>query len=420
MKFTDFKLTQTLQEGLEAMGFESPTPIQEQAIPLILEGKDLIACAQTGTGKTAAYLLPIIHRLTENHVGLNSFKCIIIVPTRELAMQIDQQVEGFAYFCPISSLPVYGGGEGRLWDIQRNALNEGVEIVIATPGRMIAHMNMGYVNCSQVDCLILDEADRMLDMGFYDDIVRIIDQLPNERQTLLFSATMPPKIRKLAEKILRNPHQISLAVSKPADNLHQSVCLVEDEMKGRMVQELFKTGNISNAIIFSSKKSNVGLIARELRKLKLTVATIHSDMEQKERENSLLDFKNQKVQILVGTDVIARGIDIVGVSMVVNYDVPGDAEDYIHRIGRTARADNSGEAVTFVNKSERYKLRRIEQFLDYEIERRVIPSELKSPFEERVENQSTSNIQRKHFQRKNINKKPKPGNQPQSSAPSGL
>ncbi len=378
MNFNDFNLTPTLLEGLDSMGFKSPTPIQEQAIPIIMQGKDLIACAQTGTGKTGAYLLPVIHRLTEDHVGHNSFKCLIIVPTRELAMQIDQQVEGFAYFCPISSASVYGGGEGQLWDMQRNALKEGAEIVIATPGRMISHLNMGYVKTSEVDCLILDEADRMLDMGFYDDIVKIIDQIPKKRQTLLFSATMPDKIRQLTRKILVDPAQINLAVSKPAENLLQSVCFVEDQKKSEMILELFKGVDIHNALVFSSKKSNVSLIARELRKLGLSVATIHSDMEQREREQSLLDFRNNKAQVMVGTDVISRGIDIVGISMVVNYDVPGDVEDYIHRIGRTARADNKGEAVTFVNRNDRYRLRKIEQFLGYQIKKRDIPEHLLS------------------------------------------
>ena len=384
MNFTDFNLNPVLQEGLTSMGFDTPTPIQEQAIPMILEGKDLIACAQTGTGKTAAYLLPILHLLTERHVGLNSFKCLIIVPTRELAMQIDQQVEGFAYFCPISSVSVYGGGEGSLWDVQRNALTEGVEIVIATPGRLISHLSMGYVNTSELDYLILDEADRMLDMGFADDIIRIIKLLPEKRQTLLFSATMPDKIRQLANKILVNPVQISLAVSKPAEGITQAAYLIEDSNKINLIKDLLKDKVDTNALIFSSKKTHVKEIERELRKLGLSVAAIHSDLEQREREQTLLDFKNKKTQILVGTDVISRGIDIVGISLVLNYDVPGDVEDYIHRIGRTARAETTGVALTFVNHADRGKFHRIEQFLGNPIFKIPLAEHLKSDIPENV------------------------------------
>ena len=405
MNFVDFNLTPVLQQGLTSMGFENPTPIQEQAIPVILEGKDLIACAQTGTGKTAAYLLPILHLLTERHVGLNSFKCLIIVPTRELAMQIDQQVEGFAYFCPISSVSVYGGGEGSLWDVQRNALTEGVEIVIATPGRMISHLSMGYVNTSELDYLILDEADRMLDMGFYDDILRIIKLLPEKRQTLLFSATMPDKIRQLANKILVDPLQISLAVSKPAEGITQAAYLIEDRKKIELIKDLLKGKVDTNALIFSSKKSNVKEIERELRKLGLSVAAIHSDLEQREREQTLLDFKNKKTQILVGTDVISRGIDIVGISLVLNYDVPADVEDYIHRIGRTARAEQTGVALTFINHADKGKFHRIEKFLGNSIFKVPLPEHLKSDIPE------DSHIERPHkpFKKFNKNKFHKPG-----------
>jgi ATP-dependent RNA helicase RhlE len=358
------------------MGFESPTPIQEQSIPIIMEGKDIIACAQTGTGKTAAYLLPIIHKLTELHVGLNSFKCLIIVPTRELAQQIDQQVEGFAYFCPISSVTVYGGGEASLFDIQKKALVEGVEIVIATPGRMISHLNLGYVNTSEMEFLILDEADRMLDMGFYEDIVKIINYFPKKRQTLLFSATMPDKIRQLANHILHKPEQISIAVSKPAEGIIQAAYFVENPSKIVLIRDLLKEKKYVNALIFSSKKSTVKEIEKELQQLGLSVASIHSDLEQKEREQTLLDFKNGKIQILVGTDVISRGIDIVGISLVLNYDVPGDAEDYIHRIGRTARAESTGVALTFVNKQDRRSFANIEHFLGIPIYKIPLPEHL--------------------------------------------
>ena len=357
------------------MGFINPTPVQEQAIPVIMKGSDLIACAQTGTGKTGAYLLPLINKLTEAHVGLNSFKCLIIVPTRELASQIDQQVEGFAYFCPISSVTVYGGGEGSLFDVQKRALTEGVEIVIATPGRMMAHLNLGYVDTSEIDFLILDEADRMLDMGFYDDIIRIINYLPKKRQTLLFSATMPDKIRQLSKKILNNPVQISLAVSKPAEGITQAAYFVEDKYKTSIIKDLLKDKKGTTAIVFSSRKTSVKEVDHELRKLGLSVAAIHSDLEQREREQTLLDFKNKKVQILVATDVISRGIDIVGISLIINYDVPGDAEDYIHRIGRTARAETTGVALTFVNHKERGRFHKIEQFLGNPVYKVPLPDE---------------------------------------------
>ena len=378
MNFSDFNLTASLQDGLNSMGFETPTPIQEQAIPVIMQGKDLIACAQTGTGKTAAYLLPILHQLTEKHVGLNSFKCLIIVPTRELAMQIDQQVEGFAYFCPISSVTVYGGGEGSLWDTQRKALSEGVEIVIATPGRMISHLNMGYVKTEELEYLILDEADRMLDMGFFDDIDRIIKCFPQKKQTLLFSATMPDKIRQLSQKILTNPEQISLAVSKPAEGILQAAYLVENGNKINLISELLSDKKYVSALIFSSKKSTVKEIERALLKLGLGVASMHSDLEQREREQTLLDFKNHKIQILVGTDVISRGIDIVGISLVLNFDVPADVEDYIHRIGRTARAETTGVALTFVNHQDKGKFHRIEKFLETTIYKIPLPEHIQA------------------------------------------
>ncbi len=378
MNFADFNLTPTLQDGLSTMGFETPTPIQEQAIPVIMEGSDLIACAQTGTGKTAAYLLPIMHKLAEQHVAHDCFKCLIIVPTRELASQIDQQVEGFGYFCPISSISVVGGGDGSLWENQRTALTDGAEIVITTPGRMIAHLNLGYVNTSDIEYLILDEADRMLDMGFYDDIVKIINQIPKKRQTLMFSATMPDKIRHLAKKILVNPKQISLAVSKPAEGITQACYFVGDRYKTELIKDLLKGKDMENALIFSSRKISVKEIERELRKLGLSVAAMHSDLEQKEREQTLLDFRNRKIQILVATDVISRGIDIAGISLVLNYDVPPDAEDYIHRIGRTARAEQTGVALTFVNHQDKSKFQRIEKFLGSEIFRIPLPAHLQN------------------------------------------
>jgi ATP-dependent RNA helicase RhlE len=398
LNFSDFNFNPDLQQGLDAMGYETPTPIQEQAIPIILKGKDLIACAQTGTGKTAAYLLPIINRLIEEKAGLDSFKCLIIVPTRELAFQIDQQVEAFAYFCPLSSVPVYGGGEGALWDTQKKALTEGVEIVIATPGRLIAHLNMGYIDTAELEYLILDEADRMLDMGFLDDIAQIISYLPQKKQTLLFSATMPDKIRQLAKKIMNGPEQISLAVSKPAEGIIQAAYFVEDPNKIELIKDLLKEKKSINALIFSSKKSNVKIIERELLSLGFTVASIHSDLEQRQREQALLDFKNRKIQVLVGTDVVSRGIDIAGISIVLNYDVPPDAEDYIHRIGRTARAEQTGVALTFINKHERHKFQNIENFLGNPIFKIPLPAHLHIG---EIENDTKAdNPKRKFFKRR--------------------
>lgn len=399
MNFIDFNFTQDVQGAIDSMGFETATPIQEQAIPVILKGNDLIACAQTGTGKTAAYLLPVIHKLVSAHADLDSFKCLVIVPTRELALQIDQQVEGFTYFCPLSSVAVYGGGEGNLWETQKTALTEGVEIVIATPGRLIAHLNMGYVDTSNVEYLILDEADRMLDMGFYDDIVKIIGYLPKERQTLLFSATMPDKIRNLANKILNNPVQISLSVSKPAENVVQAAYFVEDKNKVALITELLKGKENVNAIIFSSKKTSVKEIALAMSRLGFSVSAIHSDLEQAEREQALLDFKNRKIQILVGTDVISRGIDIAGISLVLNYDVPPDVEDYIHRIGRTARAEQSGLALTFVNHGDRKKFQRIDSFLGTPVYKIPLPEHLQSDIPEDREH-SNERKNKRHFFRK--------------------
>jgi superfamily II DNA/RNA helicase len=404
LSFIDFNFTSDLQQGLDSMGFDNPTPIQEQAIPVILTGKDLIACAQTGTGKTAAYLLPVIHKLVEQKTSLDTFKCLIIVPTRELAMQIDQQVEAFTYFCQLSSISVYGGGEGVLWDTQRKALTEGVEIVIATPGRLIAHLAMGYIDTSNVQFLILDEADRMLDMGFHDDIVQIISYLPKERQTLLFSATMPDKIRTLAKKIMgESPEQISLAISKPAEGIVQAAYFVEDHFKIGLIKELLKEKKNINAIIFSSKKNTVKIIEKELLKQGFDVASIHSDLEQKQREQALLDFRNRKLQILVGTDVVARGIDIAGIGLVLNYDVPPDAEDYIHRIGRTARAETTGVALTFVNRADRYKFRQIEAFLEKQVFKIPVPEHLSTG--EEVEEEDSATPQKKFFKKRWFKKK---------------
>jgi len=350
------------------MGYTKPTPIQEQAIPVILEGRDLLACAQTGTGKTAAFMLPILSLLAAEKHDTSSVNTLVIVPTRELAMQIDQQVEGFSYFAPVSSIAVYGGNDGSNWDRQRQALEHGAEIIVATPGRLMQHIQMGYVNLKGVQHLVLDEADRMLDMGFYDDIMAIIAYLPKQRQTLMFSATMPPNIRKLAKSILNNPVEINLAVSKPAENILQAVYHVSALQKLSLLALLLsKKEVVQSAIVFASTKTEVKSIENKLRQEGVSVAAMHSDLEQKQREEVMRNFRNRKVQVLVATDIVARGIDIEDIDLVVNYDVPSDPEDYVHRIGRTARAQSDGVAITFVSPDQRTKLHGIERFLGSKI-----------------------------------------------------
>lgn len=377
MTFDDFHFEPEIIEGLVAMGFEKPTPIQEQTIPPILDNKDMIGCAQTGTGKTAAYLLPIINKMVRNANWGSHISTLIIVPTRELALQIDQQLSGFAYFAPISSISVYGGNDSSLWDQQKKAMVKGVDIVIATPGRLLSHINLGYVNFDDLQHLVLDEADRMLDMGFYDDIMKIINYLPKSRQTLLFSATMPPKIRELTKKILKDPVQINIAISKPAEGILQAVYMVPDGMKNALICNLLKDkDDVKSIIIFSSTKSKVKNIERDLRHLGRKVQAIHSDLDQKDREDVMREFRNRKYQILVATDIISRGIDIENIDLVVNYDVPPDAEDYIHRIGRTARAENTGVAITLVNDKDRRNLQKIEKFLGKPIYKIPLPADL--------------------------------------------
>jgi superfamily II DNA/RNA helicase len=374
LNFRDFEFESSLQEGLDAMGFEKPTPIQEQAIPIILQGHDLIACAQTGTGKTAAYVLPVIHRIAQSdHSHLNT---LIIAPTRELAQQIDQQIEGFSYFAQVSSIPIYGGGDGMAWEQQKRALREGADIIIATPGRLISLISGGDVDFSRLKHLILDEADRMLDMGFYDDIVRIIRALPHERQTLLFSATMPPKIRNMAREFLNNPKEVTIAVSRPADKIHQVVHFIHDEQKIPMAVELLKDPVHQSVIVFASTKEAVKKLNLSLRKAGLRTAAFHSDLEQAQREELMRDFKARNLRVLVGTDVLSRGIDVEGIGMVLNFDVPPDPEDYIHRIGRTARADETGLAVTFVNHRDLPRFRRIEQLIGHPLDVSPIPAHL--------------------------------------------
>ncbi len=374
MTFSDFKFDPRLLEGLDSMGYEKPTPVQEMAIPVILENHDLIACAQTGTGKTAAYILPLLNKIVTN--DSRHLNTLVIAPTRELALQIDQQVEGFAYFLGVSSLPVYGGSDGATWDQQRKAMESGADIIIATPGRLIALLAAGRVDISNLKHLVLDEADRMLDMGFYDDIVRIIKQLPEDRQTLLFSATMPPKIRSLAKAILKSPQEISIAISKPASGILQQAYLVHDYQKMGLLKSLLKNNDYKSAIIFSNSKENVKKLGSELIRQGLQAKAFHSDLEQPEREHIMNQFRSRKLQMLIGTDILSRGIDVEGIELIVNYDTPHDAEDYVHRIGRTARAEKTGTAITFVNEKDHWKFQKVEKLIGNEIIKLPLPAEL--------------------------------------------
>lgn len=373
MNFTDFNFDQRLLDGLYSMGYDKPTPIQELAIPLIVENKDLIACAQTGTGKTAAYLLPILSKIVQTET--RNLNTLIIAPTRELAQQIDQQVEGFAYFLGISSISIYGGTDGAAFDQQKKAMREGADIIIATPGRLLAMLtSAGKVDMSTLKHLVLDEADRMLDMGFNDDIMRIINYLPTDRQTVLFSATMPPKIRTLANKILKNPEQINIALSKPAAGILQQAFMVYDAQKIALVKHILTEKEHNSVIIFAGTKEKVKELNKELQRSKLSIKAFHSDLEQSEREDIMRAFKNKEVQILIGTDILSRGIDVDGISLVINFDVPPDPEDYIHRIGRTARAESTGTAITFINQKDQRRFFSIENLIGAEVPKLPLPA----------------------------------------------
>ena len=374
MRFDELDLEDEILDGLEDMNFHEMTPVQEHTIPVILEGRDIIGCAQTGTGKTAAYTLPLLNKLLVGGNPDNVVKSVIIVPTRELAQQIDQQFQGFSYYLPVSTTVVYGGGDGKGWDAQKRGMLMGSDVVIATPGRMIAHLQNSGVDLSHGEYLILDEADRMLDMGFSDDIMKIVSYMPKERQTIMFSATLPPKIRELAKTILRNPAEVNIAISKPNEAIDQSAYICYESQKLGIIREMFAEPTESKTIIFSSSKLKVKELAHTLKRMKLNVAAMHSDLEQAQREEVMLNFKNNKVNILVATDIVARGIDIEDIGLVINYDVPHDPEDYIHRIGRTARAAATGSAVTFVCEEEQGKFRAIEKFIEKDIRKAELPA----------------------------------------------
>lgn len=375
MKFTELGLNPELLEAIHYMGFENATPIQEKSIPAILQGKDLIGCAQTGTGKTAAFVLPILHKLVgKEDLSINT---LVIVPTRELAVQIEQQIQGLSYFISVGSKAIYGGGDGKNWNEQKAALQEGTDIIVATPGKLLSHLKMGYVDFSKVEHLVMDEADRMLDMGFSDDINQIISYLPKKRQNILFSATMPDSIRKLANTLLHEPEEITISVSKPAKGVTQRVFLTFDEQKQGLLNYLLKEReNYSSIILFTSSKSKVSEITRGLLRNGFKARGISSNLDQEEREEVLRGFRSKRIRIIVATDVLSRGIDIKDINLVINYDVPYDAEDYVHRVGRTARANTKGEAITLVNPKDMIRMNKIERLIEMDIERFPIPEEL--------------------------------------------
>lgn len=373
MKFEELDISDGLLDALDCMGFETCAPIQEKAIPLVLEGRDLIAIAQTGTGKTAAYLLPVIDMISNDGYPQDAINCIIMSPTRELAQQIDRQMEGFAYYMPVSSIAVYGGGTGEEFGRQQRGLKSGADVVIATPGRLLAHLAGGGIDLSRVSFFILDEADRMLDMGFYDDIMQIVHQLPKKRQTLLFSATMPPKIQELAKAILDHPAEVKIAVSRPADKIDQSAYICGEGQKTAILEHLVQTHPQGRIIVFASSKLKVKDLVRTLRRRGMPVGEMHSDLDQDTRDETMLGFKSGRIRIMIATDIVSRGIDIDDIALVVNYDVPRSAEDYVHRVGRTARADADGEAVTLVGEQDRRKFSAIEKFLRKPVRKNPLP-----------------------------------------------
>jgi ATP-dependent RNA helicase RhlE len=375
LRFNEFNFHPSLLEGIESFNYETATPVQEQVIPPIMAGRDVIASAQTGTGKTAAFLLPVMDHLLRNHVD-GQVGALIIVPTRELAIQISQHMEGLSYFTHLSSIAIYGGNDAQNFVAEKKALQMGADIIVCTPGRMIAHMNMGYVNLKGLQFFILDEADRMLDMGFQDDINKMIKALPARRRNLLFSATMPEKIRQLAKKILHEPVEINIAISRPPEKIVQKAFVVYEPQKLPLIKKLLKEFTYKNALIFCGRKQTVKQLARELKQGGIRVSEIHSDLEQAERENTLSAFASGRVPVLVATDILSRGIDIDTIDVVINYDVPGDGEDYVHRIGRTARAEAEGMAFTLISEKEQNKFAVIEKLLGKEVEKANVPKEL--------------------------------------------
>ena len=430
MDFYDLDLNDQVLDALDDMNFTECTPIQEHAIPVILEGRDLIGVAQTGTGKTAAFLLPILSKLSDGGYPEDSINCVIMSPTRELAQQIDQAMEGFSYYMSVSSVAVYGGNDGIRYEQEKKGLAKGADVIIATPGRLISHLNLGNVDLSKVSFFVLDEADRMLDMGFSDDIMTIVKHLPKKRQTIMFSATMPRKIQDLARTILRDPVEVKLAVSRPADKIVQSAYICYDAQKIELVKKIFAAQPPQRVIIFASSKQKVKDMAIVLKRAGFNVGAMHSDLDQHERDEVMYQFKAQQINVLVATDIVARGIDIDDIQLVINFDVPHDAEDYVHRIGRTARANNDGEAITLVGEKDRQKFAAIERFLKISIEKRPLPDGFREApayrskeqggknrgkrngrgNENRAANPEAKAQRRKHHSRKHFNPQKRPAN----------
>lgn len=377
MYFDELDLNDNVLDALYDMHFETCTPVQEQCIPEILKGNDVLGVAQTGTGKTAAYLLPILSKLDDGGYPKDTINCVIMSPTRELAQQIDQAMQGFGYYLNgISSLAIYGGNDGNRYEQELRSLSMGADVIIATPGRLLSHLTMGNADFSKVSFFVLDEADRMLDMGFSEDIKKIAKHLPPTCQTIMFSATMPEKIEELAKTLLKNPVEIKIAVSKPAEKIKQSAYVCYEDQKMGIIKDIFKQGDLKRVIIFSGKKQKVKLINRALQKMNINCGEMHSDLEQAQRDEIMYKFKSGQTDVLVATDIVARGIDIDDITMVINFDVPRDAEDYVHRIGRTARADRDGVAITFINEADIAYFKQIEKLLEKEIEKVELPAEL--------------------------------------------
>ena len=376
MRFDELPLCDAVLDGLQAMNFKEATPVQAETIPVILQKRDVIACAQTGTGKTAAFILPLLHNLQAEPHAEDKVNAIIMAPTRELAQQIDQQMEGFSYFTSFSSVAVYGGNDSQAWDVQRRGLQKGADAVIATPGRLLSHINLYDIDFSHVKYFILDEADRMLDMGFFDDIMQVVNRLPKDRQTIMFSATMPPKIRLLAKTILHDPVEVKIAISRPPESIMQTAYICYEAQKQAIIRHLFVGQEANKVIIFSGSKLKVKELFKTFRQMGLSVGEMHSDLDQVQRDHIMHEFKNNRVNILVATDIVSRGIDIDDISLVINYDVPHDAEDYVHRIGRTARASAKGMSITFVSEEEQYKFKQIESFLEKDIYKIPLPAEI--------------------------------------------
>ncbi|MBQ8099620.1 MAG: DEAD/DEAH box helicase [Bacteroidaceae bacterium] len=407
MKFSDLNIDERILDAIDAMKYVDCTPIQEQAIPPLLEGRDLIGIAQTGTGKTAAYLLPILHKLCSENLPTDVINCIIMSPTRELAQQIDQAMEAFSYFVPFSSVAVYGGNDGVRYQQELRGMQLGADVIVATPGRLLSHIKLGNIDLSNVSFFVLDEADRMLDMGFYDDIMTIVSHLPKERQTLMFSATMPSEIRNMANSILKNPVEIKIAMTTPAEHIDQKAYICSENQKLGILKSLSENGQLNRSVIFASSKAKVKELFSTLHKVNSNIGEIHSDLDQKERDLVLRNFKNGQIDILIATDIIARGIDIDDIETVINYDVPHDVEDYVHRIGRTARANRKGTAITFVNEKDAQYFKRIKQKVGKKIVLQDLPNGMESTHSLQSEGEKKKNRPKnrnRRFYRGNKNK----------------